>query len=180
MIPLCQYMLQGGKQCEQAAIKGELYCRHHHFVRRAIADAAPQGGDKFGARAPLPFVFPEDRAAVQINYFLVLQAVNAGRLDLKTAAMMIRLLKACDANLKKGSLNEGAETAAADLDDESLPAESEQVEEEDASETIKIEAAEGSGHARNERPSAPPPQKCNPMELLRHSRRTSGKKRRRR
>lgn len=112
MIALCQYILQGGKQCEQAALKGGHYCRHHQIVRRTIEESAPQG-DGYGSRKPLPFVFPEDRASVQLNYFMILQAINDGRLDQKTASLMLRVLKACDANLKKGPLNEGAAAAEA-------------------------------------------------------------------
>ena len=117
MIALCKYILQGGNQCGQAALKDGHYCRHHQFVTKAIAEGTPQGN---GSRTPLPFVFPEDRAAVQINYFLLLQAINDGRVDAKTAGLMLRVLKACDANLKKGPLNEdcaSSDTRSAQEDD---------------------------------------------------------------
>jgi hypothetical protein len=148
MIDLCRYILQGGKQCEQAAIKGEYYCRHHQFVRKAVAEATPQA-DPYAARKPLPFVFPEDRAAVQINYFLVLQAINDGRLDQKTANLMIRLLRACDANLKKGPLNEQESDQGAG-----------------AGEREGSEEAVGSTHVSKTRHGAPAPGASAPASVI--------------
>lgn len=102
MIALCEYILQGGNRCGQAALKDDHYCRHHRIVNMATAEATSQG---HGMRDPLPFVFPEDCASVQINYYLLAQGINDGHLDLKTANILLRVFKACDANLKKGPLN---------------------------------------------------------------------------
>lgn len=109
MIALCQYILQSGKTCKQAALKDGSYCRHHQIVRKAVADTGPQSNDPYLLRRRLPFVFPEDRASIQINYFVLLQALNDRRIDAKTAGIMMRVLKATDANLRKGSLDESSQ-----------------------------------------------------------------------
>lgn len=105
MIHLCRHILPGGKLCEQAAVKDTLFCRHHSAVKAALAR------EKAAAEAeiedtPIAFVYPEDRAAVQLNYFLVLQALNDKRIDNRTANSMNRLLRSCDLNLRQGALAE--------------------------------------------------------------------------
>jgi hypothetical protein len=58
---------------------------------------------------PLPFVFPEDRASMQINFFLLLGALNEGRIDLPTYRCFLSLLREMARNLgKSGSLREEA------------------------------------------------------------------------
>lgn len=105
MIQLCRHIFAGGKLCEQAAVRGSMFCRHHGTVKMALAreKAAP---DPAIWHTPIAFVYPEDRAAVQLNLFMVLQALNSKRIDLRTANAMGRLLRSCEANLRKGELAE--------------------------------------------------------------------------
>lgn len=199
MIALCEYILEGDKGCEQAAIKGGHYCRHHQVIRKSVAAVEAEGLEE---REPLPLVFPKDHASQLFNYFLVLQALNEGRLNSKMANIMIRLLKACDANLKNARLNEGANS-----DSESN---SEQDTEAVEGEKISVAAAgedcalppfaqnhptdeDLSVHPRERRPVHGDPgvgtpvvregwgtqQKREPLDLLRHSRGMRGRSRRR-
>jgi len=103
MIQLCRHILPGGKLCDQASVKDTLYCRHHSTVKAALerGQAAPEAG-----HTPIAFVYPEDRAAIQLNLFLVVQALNQKRIDNATAGTFIRALRACELNLRKGALVE--------------------------------------------------------------------------
>lgn len=103
MISLCRYILQGGSQCQQAAINGEYYCRHHLVVRRTVAAATPRQ-NPYHVEKVLPLVFPEDRAALQIDIFVVMQAFNQGDISPKRANILTRLLHECSINLKHGPL----------------------------------------------------------------------------
>jgi hypothetical protein len=72
-------------------------------VKTALAK--PHGKAPYEGFAPNPFVFPEDRASMQINFFLLLQAFNEQRIDQRTFRLMLSTLKAMAKNLgKTGSL----------------------------------------------------------------------------
>jgi len=105
MIQLCRHILPSGVLCKQAAVRETLYCRHHQTVKAAVAQCKP-APSPYGIFEPLAFAFPEDRAALQINYFAVLQALNDKRIDNRTANTMNRLLRSCEANLSHGPLAE--------------------------------------------------------------------------
>ena len=103
MIPLCRYILQGGNPCQQAAINGEHYCRHHLVVRRTVAANTPKQ-NPYRVEKPLALVFPEDRAALMIDVFVVMQAFNEGQIGPKSATILTRLLHECGVILKQGPL----------------------------------------------------------------------------
>jgi len=105
MIQLCRHILPSGVLCKQAAVRETLYCRHHQTVKAAVAQCKP-APSPYGIFEPLAFAFPEDRAALQINYFAVLQALNDKRIDNRTANTMNRLLRSCEVNLSHGPLAE--------------------------------------------------------------------------
>src|SRR5690348_8726556 len=105
MISLCRYILQGGNQCQQAAITGENYCRHHLVVRRTVAANTPKQ-NPYRIEKPLALVFPEDRAALMIDIFVVMQAFNEGELGPKGAKIFTHLLHECGVILKQGPLYE--------------------------------------------------------------------------
>lgn len=103
MINLCRYILQGGNSCQQAAITGEHYCRHHLVVRRTVAANQPKQ-NPYRVEKPLALVFPEDRAALMIDVFVVMQAFNEGEISPRTANIFTRLLHECGGILKQGPL----------------------------------------------------------------------------
>ena len=105
MIHLCRHILPGGKLCDQASVRDTLYCRHHGAVKAALEREQAVPGPELG-HTPLALVYPEDKAAIQLNLFLVLEALNQKRIDVRTANAMNRLLRACEQNLRTGTLVE--------------------------------------------------------------------------
>lgn len=105
MLALCRYILRSGLLCQQAAVSGTCFCRHHQNQKEAVEGMKPQP-DPYGIYTPLPFVFPEDRAAIQENLFVVMQALNDKRIDVRTANAYRGLLRCCEMNLSHGPLLE--------------------------------------------------------------------------
>lgn len=111
-VPQCTHVKTNGEVCGSPAVSGTTFCYHHSAAKTALGKVKPQAGP--GGFAPIPFVFPEDRASMQINFFLLLQAFNGGRVDLRTYRAMLSTLKAMAANLgKTGSLVEEPSREAA-------------------------------------------------------------------
>ena len=105
--PLCTHVKTNGIVCGSPAVAGTELCYHHSAIKTATGHAGSGGRGAGGEFAPIPFVFPEDRASMQINFFLLLQAFNEGRVDLKHFKAMMSMLKSMAANLgKTGSLME--------------------------------------------------------------------------
>ncbi len=103
VVPQCTHIKTNGEVCGSPAVSGTEFCYHHSAVKTALAK--PHGKAPFEGFAPIPFVFPEDRASMQINFFLLLQAFNEQRIDQKTFRLMLSMLKAMAKNLgKTGSL----------------------------------------------------------------------------
>jgi hypothetical protein len=104
MTPNCRHIKTDGVQCGSPATNNQLFCHNHRKVRRALAQVSP-APDPYGwERKPLPLVFSEDRAALQLNYSLVIAAVVAGRMTVQTANCLNRLLRSCEMNLTHGPL----------------------------------------------------------------------------
>lgn len=104
-VPTCSHIKANGEACGSPAVSGSPVCYHHSAMKMALSkpsNRAPEGGF-----APIPFVFPEDRASMQINFFLLLQAFNEQRIDMRTYKSMLSMLKAMAKILgKTGSLVE--------------------------------------------------------------------------
>src|SRR5690348_6784443 len=106
VVPQCTHIKNNGEVCGSPAVSGTEFCYHHSAVKTALAKTT-QGKAPYEGFAPIPFVFPEDRASMQINFFLLLQAFNEQRIDQKTFRLMLSTLKAMAKNLgKTGSLVE--------------------------------------------------------------------------
>ena len=90
--------MPSGATCGSCAVSGTPLCYHHSAIKTALSKAANV--------SDIPFIFPEDRASLQINYFLLLQAYTQGRIDLRCFNSMQRLLRAMAANLGKKPLAE--------------------------------------------------------------------------
>ncbi|HEX5235907.1 MAG TPA: hypothetical protein VFW25_11320 [Silvibacterium sp.] len=103
MTPLCRHIFPAGRRCTQPAVTTTLYCRHHQTVKLTLDKVKPTPAP-YGLQQPLPFVFPEDRAALQINFMIVLSALNDKRITLQTANGFNRILRSCAMNLKQGPL----------------------------------------------------------------------------
>jgi hypothetical protein len=106
-VQLCTHIKTDGVRCGSPAVAGSEVCFHHSAVKTALGKVQPP--NEFGV-CPIPFVFPEDRASMQINFFLLLQAFNEGRIDLRTYNSMLGMLRSMARNLgKSGSLVEDRE-----------------------------------------------------------------------
>jgi hypothetical protein len=105
MYELCQHLLASGRRCTQPAVAPTPYCRHHGIVKRTVASSILPPKFHHLHRA-LPFLYPEDRASITANCFLVLRALDDRRISTVTANSMNRLLRTCQANLKPGPLHE--------------------------------------------------------------------------
>ena len=116
-VPQCTHIKTNGEVCGSPAVSGTEFCYHHSAVKTALAK--PHGKAPYEGFAPIPFLFPEDRASMQINFFLLLQAFNEQRVDQKTFRLMLSMLKAMAKNLgKTGSLVEEASDQRSTVSDQ--------------------------------------------------------------
>lgn len=141
-VPLCTHVKTNGIVCGSPAMSGTALCYHHSVVMTTL-DWAPSGsGAGGGDFEPIPFVFPEDRAGMQINFFLLLEAFNQHRIDLRTYRAMLGLLKAMARNLgKSGSLVEVQEEQSAGLRAQETQGGESDVDEGGAAEPVVLSAA---------------------------------------
>jgi len=110
VVPQCTHVKTNGEVCGSPAVSGTELCYHHSKVKTALGKWTPADQAAYGEFTPIPFIFPEDRASMQINYFLLLQAFNEQRVDQKIFRLMLSMLKAMAANLgKSGSLVEASD-----------------------------------------------------------------------
>ena len=106
----CTHIKTNGEVCGSPAVSGTELCYHHSKVKSALGKWTPADQVAYGEFTPIPFIFPEDRASLQIDYFLLFQAINEQRVERRAAEVMFRMLKAMAANLgKSGSLVESGE-----------------------------------------------------------------------
>jgi hypothetical protein len=115
-VPQCTHIKTNGEVCGSPAVSGTELCYHHSKVKSALGKWTPADQAAYGEFTPIPFIFPEDRASLQIDFFLLLQAFNEQRVDQKTFRLMLSMLKAMAANLgKSGSLVEPTTEGAPSL-----------------------------------------------------------------
>jgi hypothetical protein len=135
--------MASGSTCGSPAVSGTTLCYHHSAVKTALGKVVPADRVPYGTPSPIPFVFPEDRASLQINFFLLLQAFNEKRIDQRTSTLMHRILRSMSSNLGNKPLAEDNQ--------ESQPAE--------AASTQPVSAPAKLSHvATNAAPMPQPPQ----------------------
>src|SRR5579875_3070402 len=105
-VPLCTHVKPSGATCGSPAVSGTALCYHHSTVKTTLARVVPLDQEPYGSHSPIPFIFPEDRASIQINFFLLLKAFNEKRIDQRTATIMHRMLRAMSSNLGAKPLTE--------------------------------------------------------------------------
>ena len=116
MYPVCTLIKSDGIRCGSPALTGMRFCFQH------IGGRLPKPGTQI---EPLEFVYPDSHAAIQHNLFLVVQALNEGKIDNRTANTYNRLFRACEANLRKC---EAANTSIRLGKDESVQREAESLQ----------------------------------------------------
>ena len=102
MVPLCRHIKINNRPCGSPALKGQLLCFSHQQVKKITRRPVRPGGFS----STIPFVFCEDRAAIQVNLQLVLQHLADGKIDTRTANAMTNTLRAARINLGKTPLLE--------------------------------------------------------------------------
>ena len=103
MYELCRHIMPSNKTCGSPAVKEKLFCRNHQRVHELTRTRRRNPND---FTYVIPFVFPEDRAAINYNLFLVNKALAEGRIDTRTANAMTSNLRVAAINLNRGPLLE--------------------------------------------------------------------------
>jgi hypothetical protein len=119
MLQQCRHIFTGGRRCRQVALNDRPFCYYHQNRqprrRRSLTRAAaPTQTLDYGAipvshpepRPIVDIVFPEDRAAIQLNLYNILQAQASNRIDTRTANSMTWNQQVCMANLARNPLIE--------------------------------------------------------------------------
>jgi len=95
-VPRCQHIKMNGTQCGSPALRNRRLCFFHDRIRREqsriAADVSAQ------RRFDLPLL--EDANSVQVALMKVIQMLGSGRLDHKTAGLMLYALQTASANLR--------------------------------------------------------------------------------
>ncbi|MGD0760584.1 MAG: hypothetical protein ABR921_16915 [Candidatus Sulfotelmatobacter sp.] len=99
-VPRCQHIKVNGTQCGSPALRNRRLCFFHDRIRRERAKIAAD------VSAPRRFDLPllEDANAVQIALMKVIQMLGSGRMDHKTAGLMLYALQTASANLRIADL----------------------------------------------------------------------------
>jgi hypothetical protein len=95
-VPRCRHVKANGTQCGSPALRRRRFCYFHTEVRKRQAAIA---ADHFG-HCYFDFPVLEDANAVQIALMQVLQMLGRGRLDHKTAGLLLYGLQTASANLR--------------------------------------------------------------------------------
>jgi hypothetical protein len=100
-VPRCQHIKVNGTQCGSPALRNRRLCFFHDRIRRERAKIAAD------VSAPRRFDLPllEDANAVQIALMKVIQMLGSGRMDHKTAGLMLYALQTASANLRIADLD---------------------------------------------------------------------------
>ncbi len=95
-VPRCQHLKTNGTQCGSPALRSRRLCFFHESYRRSrkriLADT----------QSPRPFDLPllEDANSVQVALMKVIQMLGSGRMDHKTAGLMLYALQTAAVNMK--------------------------------------------------------------------------------
>ncbi len=105
MVDLCRHIKTDGHRCGTPAVHGTHFC-YHHSQRKAAIKQARVALSLANPHMPIPFVFPEDRTAIQHNLYLVALALASKRISERTANTYTSIWRACRVNLGKTPLVE--------------------------------------------------------------------------
>src|SRR5258706_624665 len=96
-VPRCQHLKMNGVQCMSPALKWRWLCFFQNRTRREQVRNARDESTK--RRCELPLL--EDANSVQMALMKVMQMLGSGRLDHKTAGLMLYALQTASCNLRK-------------------------------------------------------------------------------
>jgi hypothetical protein len=95
-VPRCQHLKMNGVQCMSPALKWRRLCFFHNRIRREQARNAKDESTQRLFELPLL----EDANSVQMALMKVMQMLGSGRLDHKTAGLMLYALQTASCNLR--------------------------------------------------------------------------------
>jgi len=95
-VPRCQHIKMNGTQCGSPSLRYRRLCFFHDRIRRERAKIAADVSAQ--RRFDLPLL--EDANSVQVALMKVIQMLGSGRMDHKTAGLMLYALQTASANLR--------------------------------------------------------------------------------
>jgi hypothetical protein len=95
-VPRCQHVKMNGTQCGSPALRLRRQCFFHERIRRERAKIAADTSAQRGFDLPLL----EDANSVQVALMKVIQMVGSGRMDHKTAGLILYALQTASVNLR--------------------------------------------------------------------------------
>ncbi len=95
-VPRCQHLKMNGTQCGSPALRWRRLCFFHERIRRERAKIAKDMTAKRGFDLPLL----EDANSVQVALMKVIQMLGSGRMDHRTAGLMLYALQTASSNLR--------------------------------------------------------------------------------
>jgi hypothetical protein len=95
-VPRCQHIKMNGTQCGSPALRWRRLCFFHERIRRERAKIAADTTAQRGFDLPLL----EDANSVQVALMKVIQMLGSGRMDHRTAGLMLYALQTASINLR--------------------------------------------------------------------------------
>lgn len=95
-VPRCQHVKMNGTQCGSPALRRKRHCFFHDRIRRERAKIARDTTAQ--RRFDLPLL--EDANSVQVGLMKVIQMLGSGRMDHKTAGLILYALQTASVNLR--------------------------------------------------------------------------------
>jgi hypothetical protein len=100
----CLHVMVDGAYCGSPAVRHEHFCYYHQRQReqrlKVDADHA-----RTSRNAPYKFPILEDANSIQVSLTQIMRLMADGKIDHKTASLMLYTLQIATANLKKTSLD---------------------------------------------------------------------------
>src|SRR5436305_4454059 len=105
-VPRCQHLKMNGVQCMSPALRWRRLCFFHNRIQRERKRIAKEESTQ--RRFDLPLL--EDANSVQVGLMKVIQMLGSGRLDHKTAGLMLYALQTASCNLRNVDLEPSEST----------------------------------------------------------------------
>ncbi len=95
-VPRCQHVKMNGTQCGSPALRWRKHCFFHERIRRERAKIAADASAGRGFDLPLL----EDANSVQVALMKTIQMLGSGRMDHRTAGLILYALQTASVNLR--------------------------------------------------------------------------------
>jgi hypothetical protein len=106
-VPRCQHIKMNGTQCGSPALRWRRQCFFHERIRRERAKIAKDMSAE--RRFDLPLL--EDANSVQVALMKTMQMLGSGRMDHRTAGLMLYALQTASVNLRNADFEADDVTA---------------------------------------------------------------------